>query len=725
MHLYYILNHKNLWSFLLIRATFCHSCGSTYVRVQVYFFIMFLFLLVMQCSGSNIRVKALFEAGIDLNVRNEYGQTAVLLAAAHGHSNTVSYLLSIGADANICDNAGVYVFFSTSFSTLSSSSRDAIHTHAHKSISDCHQIQSIRDFIEKYWEQSDSNYSTIKCPGESEAVEEEKIKEEKIRKKRNIVFYTLRSPQLKCNTIQENEKQNIEIVIPMNDTVHVVQYDLTVNYGHNSCDENDDNKLNNFHYFDTNKDNDDSNNDSSDGSNNGNNDRNNDKKSDNLNNDIHNDTVKVNSHITDNSNTKKNKNDNDTSNDNNDNSTNTDFASVLSLDAMNLSEKKKTKSHIPLRDHVDIIREGLRLSIRESTEEKVKVGISLDDVSDTGVCSKKEGDEYEYVMRIPTVTYLIPLHAAHAGASSLYIDDAFSEIFLLQLEELFSRLPVALPERGAIECASRSYYCDSIGWVTDAIAKALTCLKDTVNANRCDRFDVSFLFIENEMEDNHMHGDLRDVVIQKQKEEEAENEGKGKCEGEGKSEGKEDGEGGNGDEGWEGDDIEQEEEQGKGIPTARLPVSPTVTQALPNMRFLNYSLAGSSSPPHVDLSRRTKDGRRSTHTFLLYLTDCDRGGETRLLRCVNPMILKENETKSTVEVEVALHSDIDKNVLHSTIDKSVLHPEIDKNLLACIEPRRGRLLIFPHNCPHEGAHTISLPKILLRGELIGSDPTVS
>lgn len=103
----------------------------------------------------------------------------------------------------------------------------------------------------------------------------------------------------------------------------------------------------------------------------------------------------------------------------------------------------------------------------------------------------------------------------------------------------------------------------------------------------------------------------------------------------------------------------------------------TVT-VLPHMRFLHYTHAGSILAPHVDLCRVNDDGRRSTHTFILYLESCENGGETVLL---------QNLTSTT-------------------------------DPLAIITPTRGRLLLFPHNCPHMGAEVIDLPKLLLRGEVI-------
>lgn len=97
----------------------------------------------------------------------------------------------------------------------------------------------------------------------------------------------------------------------------------------------------------------------------------------------------------------------------------------------------------------------------------------------------------------------------------------------------------------------------------------------------------------------------------------------------------------------------------------------------PHMRFLHYSEPGSTLVPHIDLCRvDALSGVRSTHSFLLYLTDCEKGGETTLL-----------ESLTTAKT------------------------------LARVSPQRGRLLLFPHNCPHEGEAIVDAPKILVRGEV--------
>ena len=100
----------------------------------------------------------------------------------------------------------------------------------------------------------------------------------------------------------------------------------------------------------------------------------------------------------------------------------------------------------------------------------------------------------------------------------------------------------------------------------------------------------------------------------------------------------------------------------------------------PLMRFLHYTEAGAVLAPHIDLSRTDlRSAQRSTHSFLLYLSTCSQGGETALLNAVTG--------------------------------------EGRHEYLATVAPQRGRLLIFPHRCPHEGLVVVDTPKMLIRGEL--------
>lgn len=98
----------------------------------------------------------------------------------------------------------------------------------------------------------------------------------------------------------------------------------------------------------------------------------------------------------------------------------------------------------------------------------------------------------------------------------------------------------------------------------------------------------------------------------------------------------------------------------------------------PHMRFLCYEDSEIDCSPHIDLSRVDMlSGKRSTHSFLLYLTCCKNGGETVLL----------------------------ENIADS------------KQVVALVNPLRNRLLIFPHQCPHKGNPTMDVPKLLIRGEV--------
>ncbi len=105
----------------------------------------------------------------------------------------------------------------------------------------------------------------------------------------------------------------------------------------------------------------------------------------------------------------------------------------------------------------------------------------------------------------------------------------------------------------------------------------------------------------------------------------------------------------------------------------------------PQMRFLNYDQPGGELLPHVDLTKvDTLSGKRSTHTFILYLQDCEIGGETALLQKL---------------------SELGPLSYHEIIQPT-------------IKPRRNRILVFPHACPHQGLKVVSTPKILLRGEVL-------
>ena len=112
----------------------------------------------------------------------------------------------------------------------------------------------------------------------------------------------------------------------------------------------------------------------------------------------------------------------------------------------------------------------------------------------------------------------------------------------------------------------------------------------------------------------------------------------------------------------------------------------------PQLQFLHYTEPKSAIPPHNDLAKGlelppTRPGlparaAKTTHTFIVYLADCSTGA-TELL---------------------------DRVVAGNAVGCA---PAV---VLARVEPRRGRLLVFPHETPHCGTAVEVPPKLLIRGQ---------
>eukprot|EP00435_Cladocopium_sp_Y103_P071073 s62_g36.t1 len=111
---------------------------------------------------------------------------------------------------------------------------------------------------------------------------------------------------------------------------------------------------------------------------------------------------------------------------------------------------------------------------------------------------------------------------------------------------------------------------------------------------------------------------------------------------------------------------------------------------MPHMRFLHYSQIGGGLPAHVDLARTDELGRRSTHTFILYLWNTS-----------SPCKAETSEARNAGGGETVLLNRMEDSAAATVV---------------AVEPRRGRLLLFPHMCPHL-ARPIASPKLLLRGEM--------
>lgn len=132
--------------------------------------------------------------------------------------------------------------------------------------------------------------------------------------------------------------------------------------------------------------------------------------------------------------------------------------------------------------------------------------------------------------------------------------------------------------------------------------------------------------------------------------------------------------------------------------------NPTKVFVFHHMRFLRYKFEGDFLAPHIDLTRTDADSElTSTHTFILYLNDCLLGGgETVLLRSLDGFELKQKLIVETSSAEGP---------------ESVVDALDEANILATAVPNVGRLLIFPHRCPHAGLEVKYPPKLLLRGEV--------
>ncbi|CAE8591013.1 unnamed protein product [Polarella glacialis] len=121
--------------------------------------------------------------------------------------------------------------------------------------------------------------------------------------------------------------------------------------------------------------------------------------------------------------------------------------------------------------------------------------------------------------------------------------------------------------------------------------------------------------------------------------------------------------------------------------------SKVAPRVLPWMRFLEYHEVEGALPPHTDALVKCKDtAQYSTHTLIVFASDCPHGGETVML--------------PTVASGVTANS------------KACLCQRGTGSECFAVRPVCGRIFCFPHQCLHEGRPTAVVPKILLRAELV-------
>ena len=211
------------------------------------------------------------------------------------------------------------------------------------------------------------------------------------------------------------------------------------------------------------------------------------------------------------------------------------------------------------------------------------------------------------------------------------IDGAITEAFLRRLDFVTKRAPRHPPEKKCY--TSRRYFCDCEGWVQRTVATVIRRALGRVR--RRDQDDIS---------------------------------------------------------GSEIPAVASKRQIASHAKTASKTIAPQASEIAPCLywRIISYESVGGFVPPHLDLVRTNLKGLRSTHTVILYLDDCDEGGETAMIP--------------------EIPSDSSSSTHHGEETRVELAP------VQNISPRRGRLLLFPHFQPHEGLPTVSVPKSFLRGE---------
>lgn len=128
------------------------------------------------------------------------------------------------------------------------------------------------------------------------------------------------------------------------------------------------------------------------------------------------------------------------------------------------------------------------------------------------------------------------------------------------------------------------------------------------------------------------------------------------------------------------------------------------------LRILEYSQPGSGLSPHTDGIKVCEETNvKSTHTLLLFLSDCARGGETVLL---------DGSDGWSQRAGVVVPADrVFQHPPGNGTGLDVTDGCRATRVSLGVAPRRGRIVVLPHAWPHAGALCQSVPKLLLRAEI--------
>eukprot|EP00947_MAST-08B_sp_MAST-8B-sp1_P003337 g3337.t1 len=279
-----------------------------------------------------------------------------------------------------------------------------------------------------------------------------------------------------------------------------------------------------------------------------------------------------------------------------------------------------------------------------------------------------------------TVHELIPSDADHPGAGSFYIDGAFSDKFMRHLDDLWHRVPAAdigtARDRGYGQtCARRNFFCDADGAIEAAMAPVALAA-----------------FRRGEAEASRRDDDPATAA------------GKDGGGGGGGGGDEDDDNGAAGQDRLPTDAAGEVESAGAAAAATALPSS---VRVMPRMRFLHYPDVGGEMRPHVDLAKKdmgVENSKHSTHTFLLHLADCASGGETVLLKSLSAAApAAAAAAAAATAAEPAGDGSSGGGGGGEEAAGGVVAGGLE--VLASVAPRRGRLFVFPHMCPHAGLPT--------------------
>ena len=115
----------------------------------------------------------------------------------------------------------------------------------------------------------------------------------------------------------------------------------------------------------------------------------------------------------------------------------------------------------------------------------------------------------------------------------------------------------------------------------------------------------------------------------------------------------------------------------------------------PNCLFARY-LEGGHFAPHIDGTTSTTFNERSQYTLLVYLCDCDVGGETFFMTGDQREVLTKDESSGKMVGN-------------------------GKNIVASVKPKKGSAVVFFHDVLHEGSPVGSggqHKKVIIRGDVM-------